>query len=125
MSNFRGTTHFTPFSERKPIMCPICEKMFTPAAEHSYKIGKGIKVQLVCSYSCEREWDKNPKKPKKVCNNGSKIVVRVVETDEVYESITKCAKALKVSNTTIYHCIYYGKTHKGLHIVKVDADDMV
>lgn len=120
--NFRGTSHFTPFSERKPIMCPVCEKMFTPASEHSYKIGKGIKCQLVCSYTCERNWEKNPKRPKKVCNNGSKIAVKVLETGKQYDSITKCAKALKVSNTTIYHCIYYGKTHKGLHIVKVDDD---
>lgn len=120
--DFRGMTSFTPFRTRPPIKCPICGEMFSPTAEHAYKIGEGVKSQLVCTYSCMRKWEKDPKKAKKVCTNGCKIAVKVLETGKQYESITKCAKALKVSNTTIYHCIYYGKTLKGLHIVKVDDD---
>ena len=120
--NGKGMTRFTPFHSRHPIKCPVCDKMFTPAAEHSYKIGEGIKCQLVCTYTCQCNWEKDPKKPKKVCTNGQKIPVRVVETGEEYDSMTKCAKALKVSNTAIYDCIYYGKTTKGLHIEKVNAE---
>ena len=120
--NFKGTTKFAPFYSRHPIKCPICEKMFSPAPEHSYKIGEGIKCQLVCSYTCERKWEKDPKKPKKECTNGQKIPVRVIETGKEYDSITKCANALKVSNSAIYHCIYYGKTAKGLHVEMVNTE---
>lgn len=120
--DFTGMTKFTPFRSRPPVKCPICGEMFSPTAEHAYKIGEGNKSQLVCTYSCMRKWEKNPNKKKMGRNNGCKVAVKVVETGEVYDSITKCAKALKVANTTIYYCIYYGKTHKGLHIVKVEDD---
>ena len=122
-TNFQGMKRFTPFRSREPIKCPICEKMFAPAPEHSYRIDEGVKCKLVCSYSCMRAWEKKPKKPRGTANNGKKIPVRVVETGEEYTSFTACAKALKVSNASVYHCVYHGKTVKGLHIEMVKADD--
>ncbi|MEE0981454.1 MAG: hypothetical protein U0K91_07195 [Acutalibacteraceae bacterium] len=106
-------------------VCPICGKEFLPAGQHSWKIGEYMSYEkLVCSYSCMRKWEKGAKngkgRYKKPCNNGKKIAVRIVETGKEYDTITKCAKALYVSNTTIYNCLYNGKTIDGLHIEKVD-----
>lgn len=121
-ANYKNMTSFTPLLSRHEIKCPVCGKMFIPAPEHSYKIGEGIKGELVCTYSCMRKWEKNPKKPKRVCNNGKRTAVRVVETGKEYDTITKCAKALHVSGATIYNCLYHGKTIDGLHIEKVNAE---
>lgn len=38
--------------------CPVCQKMFAPAPEHSLKIGDTIHAKKVCSYSCMRKWEK-------------------------------------------------------------------
>lgn len=49
--------------------------------------------------------------------------VQIVETGEIFDSISECAKAIKGSPGTI-HDILYGKrnrqTHKGLHFNLVD-----
>lgn len=121
--NFQGMKSFTPYRSGEPIKCPICEKMFTPAPEHSYRIDEGVKCKLVCSYTCMRTWEKKPKKPLGTAYNGKRIPVRVVETGEEYTSFTACAKALKVSNSSVYLCVYHGRTVKGLHIEKVYPDD--
>jgi C4-type Zn-finger protein len=44
-------------------ICPVCGKVFIPAPEHIYKIGK-FKDKLVCSYGCRCKWEKEnaPKK---------------------------------------------------------------
>lgn len=103
--------------------CPVCGKEFLPAGQHSWKIGNSFsKQELVCTYSCMRKWEKNPKKRSRVCENGNKIKVRVIETGEVFDSITKCAKKLKTSTSSIHHCIYNGRTARGLHVEKVKED---
>lgn len=54
--------------------CPICGKEFLPAAQHSWKIGNHEwRKELVCSYTCMRKWEKDPKiykiRRKKVLND--------------------------------------------------------
>lgn len=54
-------------------VCPVCGKEFAPAPEHAWKIGAALyrpidtrsgsmgkqwKVELVCSYHCQRAWEK-------------------------------------------------------------------
>lgn len=104
--------------------CPICGKPFSPTVQHIYKAGKAANRKFVCSYTCQRAWEKNPdvlkkgiKKRRSEGNN--KVAVRVVETGEVFDSILACAKGLGISTNSVHHCIYYGKTSKGLHIEKV------
>ena len=109
-------------SERE---CPVCGKRFSPTIEHAYKAGTGANRKFVCSYTCQRAWEKNPdvlkkgiKKQRSEGNN--KVAVRVVETGELFDSIVACAKGLNTSTFTVGRCIYYGKTVKGLHIERVE-----
>ena len=55
--NFTTMNSFTSTDNKGAIKCPVCEKMFKPAPEHAYKIGKKS-TRLVCSYSCARKWEK-------------------------------------------------------------------
>lgn len=34
--------------------CPVCKKMFRPAPEHAWTIGRGNRKKYVCSYTCMR-----------------------------------------------------------------------
>lgn len=52
----------------------------------------------------------------------NRIAVRVVETGEVFDTIKACANELGVSSASVYKCIYYCHTVKGLHIEKVNND---
>ena len=38
--------------------CPICGKMFQPMPDHALRIGGENSRQLVCSYTCMRNWEK-------------------------------------------------------------------
>ena len=56
----------------KGIKCPQCGKIFHPAPEHIYHEGNA-KTKLVCSYNCEREWDKaHPNAKSKYIKNKGK-----------------------------------------------------
>lgn len=123
MSNqFLSMNHFTTTGKWSEQECPICGKMFLPASEHAWRIGRGQKSGFVCSYTCMRKWEKDPKIKLKVCNNGKKVKVRVVETGEVFNSITECAKKIGTSACAIHYCIYHGRTARGLHVEKVSED---
>lgn len=104
--------------------CPICGKPFSPTVQHIYKVGKSANRKFVCSYTCMRNWEKNPGLLKKVptkskYGNNHKIPVRVVETGEVFDTIAACAESLGISTSSVHKCIYYNFTIKGLHIEKV------
>ena len=43
------------------IKCPECKKLFTPALEHAYLIGDEFRGKPVCSYSCQRNYEKRKK----------------------------------------------------------------
>lgn len=108
--------------------CPICGKPFSPAVEHAYKAGKGVNRKLVCSYTCQRAWEKNPAVLKKGANprikyGNNRIAVQVVETGEVFDTILACAAKLGISTCSVHRCIYYGDKVKGLHIQKVKEGD--
>ena len=103
--------------------CPLCGKEFLPAGMHSWTIGNNSMTQeLVCSYTCMRKWEKNPKR-KNDYSIGKKVKVRVIETGEVFDSIKQCAAKLRTSTSSIHNCIYKGRTSRGFHIEKVDEDD--
>lgn len=104
--------------------CPICGKPFSPTVQHVYKAGKSANRKFVCSYTCMRNWEKNPELLKKAPTQKGKygnnrISVRVVETGEVFDTISDCATTLGISKSSVHRCIYYGDKVKGLHIEKV------
>lgn len=39
-------------------ICPICGKKFIPAVNHIYKVYVGRTYKKVCSWSCQRKWEK-------------------------------------------------------------------
>lgn len=49
------TSGYSMYTERA---CPICGKMFHPMPDHSLRIGGEDSRQLVCSYTCMRNWEK-------------------------------------------------------------------
>lgn len=110
----------TNYYGRQERICPICGKEFSPAPEHSYYIN-GNKLKLVCSYTCVRKWEKNPKAQYSSGISGKKagIAVRFVETGEEFVSISECAEHLNTSYSIIDHCIRYGYPFKGVHIERV------
>lgn len=99
--------------------CPICGKEYLPAAQHGWAIKEGTKKELVCSYTCQRKYEKNPKMKIKKRSNKAKIAVKVIETGEEFKSITECAEHFNVSTTTIHHCLYHFKTLNGLHLTQI------
>lgn len=38
--------------------CPICGKRFIPAPEHIYKIPNGGSYKYVCSWGCQRKYER-------------------------------------------------------------------
>ena len=43
------------FTEHK---CPVCGKIYIPAAMHSWRIYKNNSYKLVCTYGCKRKFEK-------------------------------------------------------------------
>ena len=102
--------------------CPICKKEFLPAGQHGWKIGDSPSYEEpVCSYTCQRKWEKNRKKAPKhnPYGFGMAKAVRIVETGEKFRTITECAKHLGVSSSVVSYCLHHGKVYKGMHIEKV------
>ena len=119
-TNYINMSDFGSYETRPMRECPVCGKMFSPAPEHSYCIGN--KQKLVCSYSCVRKWEKEPRQQRKPNHeptrnpNGTAIPVRITETGQQFGSITECAKHLGVSYSCARKMLYYGNSHNGLHL---------
>lgn len=119
---FTSMNHFFSEDEAGKRQCPVCGKMFNPAPEHAYYIGNN-KRDLCCSYTCMR----NNEKYKTVMNVSRKrkhgTCVRVAETDEIFESISDCARHLRVSYPLVYRALMSGCTCKGYHIEAMEVGD--
>lgn len=96
--------------------CPECSKVFYP--EYLLKWGwKNPKDEPVCSYTCQRKSEKKhySRSIKKPC----KTTVRIIETGEIFQSITACANSFDVKVMTLRYYIDKGKPFRGLHIERV------
>ena len=98
-------------------VCPVCGKVFYP----SYMMLWGWltpKGEPVCSYTCQRISEKNPKairKPKR-----KRRAVRIIETGKVFESVGECAIYLETTRTSIYNSLNHnGGRFKGFHLERV------
>ena len=100
-------------------ICPVCGKVFYP----SYLMNWGWltpKNVPVCSYTCQRKSENNPKsisKPKR-----KRSAVRIVETGRMFESVDECAVFFNTTRQSIYNSLNlrggkYGEFH--LERVKV------
>lgn len=100
--------------------CPVCGKDFLPASQHGWKIGEGTKEQLVCTYPCQRAWEKASEKKKATMRKPKRKrnAVRVIETGEIFESVAACAEHFNTSKTCIYKC-FRGGTYNKLHMERV------
>ena len=102
------------------IVCPICGKMFKPAPEHIYSVGKN-KKKLACSYTCVRKWEKGEvarlfaPKPK----NKKYSAIRIVETGETFKSIQECAVHIGAAYSGVQRALLKGYTCHGYHIEEV------
>lgn len=102
------------------VTCPVCGEDFLPAPQHGWKIGEGKKAELVCTYSCQRKWEKASEKQRETMRKPKRkrIAVRVIETGEVFESVAACAEHFNTSKTCIYKC-FRGLTYNNLHMERV------
>lgn len=113
--SFNSMSHFVSDSESGARQCPVCGKMFKPAPEHAYYIGKN-RGNFCCSWTCMRENEKNntlmnvSRKPKQG------IPVRVRETGETFESISECARQLGLYQSLVYRAVMTSGTCNGYHI---------
>lgn len=105
------------------IPCPVCGKMFRPAPEHAYYIGKN-KRNLCCTYSCMRNYEKNKKTLPVEKRTKKRIPVRIIETGETFESIKACAKHLDTACSNVNRAAKYGYTCKGYHLQEMKEGDV-
>jgi hypothetical protein len=105
--------------EYKKKKCPICGKLFyvPKVLCWGWVIGTERHPKPVCSYKCQREWEKRP--AKKVNPSRKTIKIRIVETGEEFKSIADCVRHLNGSRSNIYNSINRGKAYKGLHFERV------
>ncbi len=103
-----------------PTVCPICNKEFRPEyyARWGWVIGTESAPIPVCSYKCQRQWEKNPE-AKKRKPAPKRIAVRIVETGEVFDSVQDCASYFNASTSTLYRCMRKGITYNRMHIERV------
>ena len=80
-------------------------------------IGTGKITKPVCSYTCQRKWERNP--ALKINPLRKKVKIRIVETGEEFNSIAECVRHLNGTKSVIYRCIEQKKVYKGLHIERV------
>ena len=118
--NFNSMSNFAPSHNGNSRKCPICGEMFSPAAEHSYYIAEN-KRNLVCSWTCVRKWEKKQKAAFYGCSNQSRkrLEVRIIETGEMFDSITECARHLGVSHSYARKMLSHKYAYNGLHIERV------
>lgn len=118
---FNSMGNFSQIYSNEEI-CPVCGETYRPAPEHAYRVGNG-EGKLVCSYNCQREWEKNPKTFTTKERKWVKVYVKVIETGEIFDSIKDCANRFKTSTTTIHRCMDHGKTYKGFHFERGGRHD--
>lgn len=99
--------------------CPICGKEFLPAGLHSYKIGTNTKPKLVCTYTCQRKWEREQEEKDKRKKKHKGKLVKIVETGETFKSVVECANRLNAPVEYLYSCIKRGTAYKGYHIERV------
>ena len=120
--SFNSMSHFVSDSESGKMQCPVCGKMFKPAPEHAYYIGKN-RNNYCCSYTCMR----NNEKYNTIMNVSRKrkqgISVRIAETGETFASINECAKHLDIHYALVYRALMASATCKGYHIEAVEEGD--
>lgn len=97
--------------------CPVRGKEFMPAPQHGWLIGSELCPTPVCSYSCQRKWEKTHTIKSRQTTN--RIPVRIVETGETFKSISACADKFGVDDSVIRHRLKTGETYSGLHIERV------
>ena len=97
-------------------VCPVCGKVFYPGYLMMWG-WKNPSDELVCSYRCQRKSEKKPKSTRKPLR--SMVAVRIVETGQVFESISDCAAHFHTSTSALRHSIYEGRDYKGYHIERV------
>lgn len=104
--------------EKDALLCPVCGKMFKPAPEHAYYIGKNRR-NYCCTYTCMRNYDnhKTTVKTKKLGRHGT--AVRITETGETFESIKECARQLGTHYASVYKALMNGWLCNGYHIEAV------
>lgn len=100
-------------------ICPQCEEEFyiAPYQEWGWLVGEGTKPKPVCSYSCQREWEKEH--TTKAKPSRQRVAVRIVETGEVFESVAECCRRLNIKRSNLTVLADEGRTYKGLHIERV------
>lgn len=105
--------------EYKNEICPVCGEVFQISKffRWGWLIGSESNPKPVCSYKCQRDWEKDPSKKKKP--QVKRCAVRIVETGEVFESISDCALHFHTSASALRHSIYEGRDYKGFHIERV------
>lgn len=108
--NFTTMNSFSSTNSKGAIKCPVCEKMFKPAPEHAYKIGKKS-TRLVCSYSCARKWEKEktekltqqkPKPPAPIDNTTGETI----RTLRLARGLTQKELGEKLIKPTKEICLY-------------------
>lgn len=109
----RNMAAFEPVNEKHLVRCPVCEKMFQPAPEHIYNITVDKQKKLVCSYSCQRLWQKEPSVAKKTARKTTKV--RCVESGQVFGSVRQCAEEMETEPSIISKCLRSGQPYKGFH----------
>ena len=119
---FTSMNHFNGDDETPKRQCPVCGKMFKPAPEHIYHIGKN-KRNLCCSWNCMRNWEKNKTtvKTKRLGKHGT--AVRIAETGETFKSIKECARHLGTHYAAVYKALMNGWKCNGYHIEAVLEGD--
>jgi hypothetical protein len=101
--------------------CPVCGKEFYPGFcyQWGWRIGNESNPQLVCSYKCQRKWETSPERNKKPRQKRERIPVKIIETGEIFGSLSECASWLNTTATVIHNKIKNKKDFNGLHFERV------
>ena len=102
-------------------ICTECGKVFSTEGRPGWG-WKNVKGEKVCSYTCQRKSETRPKKAARIYN---RVAVRIVETGEIFKSITECAARLNTTATALRHSIYEGKDYRGYHIERVMQNEIL
>lgn len=120
-TKFTSMDNFCGGDETPRRQCPVCGKMFKPAQEHAYYIGKNRK-NFCCSYTCMRNNEKHKTTVAVTKSLKYGTAVRLVETGEAFVSIKKCAEHLKADYSLVYRALMNGYTCKGYHLEAVEKE---
>lgn len=116
---FTSMDNFVGYDDFHKIPCPVCGKMFKPAPEHIYHIRKN-KRDLCCSWTCQRNWEKNKTTAPVKKKNKYGRPIKIAETGETFRNIRECAERLGVHYATAYKAVVNGWLCNGYHLVQVE-----